>query len=117
MSRYPRCPKTKFATTGDGAHVAYQVVGDGPIDILVARTLYFPIDSMWEEPRMVRFLDRLSTFSRHIWFDLRGTGASDRIVPEARLSESMVDDMVAVNRCEIELNHRRLQSKLNSDDV
>ncbi len=73
------------------------MIGDGPIDILVARSLDFPIDMMWEEQRLVRFLGRLSSFSRHIWFDPRGTGASDRIAPEeGRLSESMVDDMVAV---------------------
>jgi class 3 adenylate cyclase len=89
--------ETKYAQTADGAHVAYQVVGHGPLDVLVVRSFNFPIDMMWEEPHLVRFLDRLSTFCRHIWFDPRGTGASDRIAPEeGRLSESMVDDMVAV---------------------
>lgn len=92
-----KVPETKFAQTAGDAHVAYQVVGNGPIDLLVVRTLHFPIDMMWEEPRLIRFLDRLSSFSRHIWFDPRGTGASDRITPEeGHLSESMVDDMVAV---------------------
>lgn len=90
-------PETRYAETADGAHVAYQVVGQGPLDLLVVRSLHFPIDMMWEEPHLVRFLDRLSTFCRHIWFDPRGSGASDRIAPEeGRLSESMMDDMVAV---------------------
>ena len=90
-------PETKYAQTADGTHIAYQVVGGGPVDVLVARGNHFPIDMMWEEPHLVRFLDRLSTFCRHIWFDPRGTGASDRIASEeGRLSESMVDDMVAV---------------------
>jgi pimeloyl-ACP methyl ester carboxylesterase len=90
-------PETKYAQTREGTHIAYQVVGGGPIDILVVRGYGFPIDMMWEEPHLVRFLDRLSSFCRHIWFDPRGTGASDRIAPEeGRLSESMVDDMVAV---------------------
>lgn len=90
-------PETQFALTNDGSHVAYQVVGDGPLDVLVCRSIHFPIDMMWEEPRLVRFLDRLSTFCRHIWFDPRGTGASDRIAPEeGRLSEAMADDMMAV---------------------
>ena len=90
-------PETKYAQTADGTHIAYQVVGGGPVDVLVTRGNHFPIDMMWEEPHLVRFLDRLSTFCRHIWFDPRGTGASDRIASEeGRLSESMVDDMVAV---------------------
>ena len=90
-------PETKYAQTADGTHIAYQVVGAGSVDVLVARGNHFPIDLMWEEPHLVRFLERLSTFCRHIWFDPRGTGASDRIAAEeGRLSESMVDDMVAV---------------------
>ncbi len=90
-------PETKYAQTADGTHIAYQVVGGGPIDVLVARGNHYPIDMMWEEPHLVRFLDRLSTFCRHIWFDPRGTGASDRIASEeGRLSESMVDDMMTV---------------------
>ncbi len=49
------------------------------------------------EPRLVRFLNGLSSFSRHIWFDLRGSGSSDAIAPvEGRLVESTVDDMIAV---------------------
>ena len=57
----------------------------------------FSIESMWDEPRLVHFLSQLSAFSRHIWFDFRGTGASDAIAPtESRLLESMVDDMVSV---------------------
>ena len=97
MLKVTNTPETKFAQTGDGAHVAYQMLGDGPVDILVARSLHFPIDMMGEEQRLARFLGRLSTFSRHIWFDPRGTGASDGIASEdGRLTESMVDDMVAV---------------------
>jgi class 3 adenylate cyclase len=77
--------------------VAYQVVGDGPLDVLVVRPRVFPVDMMWDEPRVVRFLDRLSSFCRHVWFDPRGTGASDGIShDEGRLIESQVDDMVAV---------------------
>jgi len=77
--------------------VAYQVIGSGPVDVLVARSSIFSIESMWDEPRLVHFLSQLSAFSRHIWFDFRGTGASDAIAPtESQLLESMVDDMVAV---------------------
>jgi class 3 adenylate cyclase len=52
---------------------------------------------MWDEPALVRFLDGLSSFSCHVWFDARGTGASDPIdQAEGRLVEAIVDDMVAV---------------------
>ena len=90
-------PITEYARAVDGSQIAYQVVGDGAVDILVNRATYFPVDMMWETPRVARFLDRLSSFARHIWFDPRGTGASDRIPhEEGRLLETVVDDMVAV---------------------
>ena len=90
-------PETRFALSSRGDRVAYQVIGSGPVDVLVARSSVFSIESMWDEPRLVHFLSQLSAFSRHIWFDFRGTGASDAIAPtESRLLESMVDDMVAV---------------------
>ena len=96
-------PETVYAKTSDG-WVGYQVVGAGPPDVLVAKPAFLPIDLMWDEPRFVRFLNGLSSFSRHIWFDPRGTGSSDPIAPvEGRLNESIVDDMVAVLdelRCE-----------------
>jgi class 3 adenylate cyclase len=77
--------------------IAYQVVGSGPVDVLVVRPMLFPIDLMWDEPALVRFLDGLSSFSCHVWFDARGTGASDPIdQAEGRLVEAIVDDMVAV---------------------
>jgi class 3 adenylate cyclase len=89
-------PETRFAETPAG-RVAYQVVGDGPIDLLVARSPMFPVDMMWDEPHLVRFLERLSSFSRHIWFDPRGTGASDALTQsEDRLQENIVEDMVSV---------------------
>jgi class 3 adenylate cyclase len=72
-------------------------VGDGPLDVVVIRPTAFPVDMMWDEPRVVRFLDRLSSFCRHVWFDGRGTGASDWISnADGRLVENHVDDMVAV---------------------
>jgi class 3 adenylate cyclase len=90
-------PETRYATAVDGGGIAFQQVEGGSIDVLVSRSTYFPVDMMWDEPRLVYFLNRLSSFSRHIWFDPRGTGASDWIShAEGRLVESFVDDMVAV---------------------
>jgi hypothetical protein len=63
-------PEIRFAHT-PGGRIAYQVVGDGPIDVLVTHGAIFPIDLMWDEPGLVRFLDGLSSFSRHVWFDAR----------------------------------------------
>ena len=92
-------PDTRFAETPLG-RIAYQVVGDGPIDLLVTHSPVFPIDLMWEEPSLVRFLNRLSSFSRHVWFDARGRGASDPLPHvEQRFRESFVDDMLVL------LNH------------
>lgn len=89
-------PETVYATSG-GGRVGYQVVGAGPPDVLATKLSYFPVDLMWDEPRLGRFLNGLSSFSRHIWFDLRGSGSSDAIAPvEGRLVESTVDDMIAV---------------------
>jgi class 3 adenylate cyclase/pimeloyl-ACP methyl ester carboxylesterase len=89
-------PETRFAAAPNG-RIAYQVVGNGPVDVLVAHGPYFPIDHMWDEPSLVRFLDRLSSFSRHAWFDARGRGASDPLPHvEERLAEAQADDMMAL---------------------
>jgi hypothetical protein len=73
-------PETVYAKTTGGS-IDYQVVGAGPPDVFVAKQALFPIDLMWDEPRFVRFLHGLSSFSRHIWFDQRGMGSSDPIAP------------------------------------
>jgi class 3 adenylate cyclase len=90
-------PETRFATTSSGDRVAFQVIGEGPFDVVVTGHPLIPIDLMWDEPRVVYFLNRLSAFCRHIWFDPRGTGASDLIGSmEGRLFETFIEDMVAV---------------------
>jgi class 3 adenylate cyclase len=89
-------PETLYAETSAGL-VAYQVLGTGPPDVLANMAAQVPVDLMWDEPRFVRFLNGLSSFSRHIWFDAQGIGASDSIAPaEGRLVETVVDDSIAV---------------------
>jgi class 3 adenylate cyclase len=89
-------PETVYAKTRGGS-VGYQVVGAGPPDVLATNPFFVPIDLMWDEPRLVRFLNGLSSFSRNIWFDPRGLGSSDSIAPvEGHLLESVADDMIAV---------------------
>jgi pimeloyl-ACP methyl ester carboxylesterase len=90
-------PETRYAKTADGVHVAYQVVGDGPVDMVFVMGWVTNIEVMWDDPDFARFLGRLATFSRLILFDKRGVGLSDR-VPEDRLPdlETRMDDVRAV---------------------
>ncbi len=61
-------PATRYADTERGA-IAFQVVGDGPLTILVNKLPGLPVDLMWEEPSLARFMTGLGSFSRSIWFD------------------------------------------------
>jgi pimeloyl-ACP methyl ester carboxylesterase len=89
-------PKTEYARSGD-LHIAYQVVGDGPLDLVYVPGWVSHIDLAWEEPMLARFLTRLASFARLITFDKRGTGLSDR-VPNAALPslDERMDDLRAV---------------------
>jgi class 3 adenylate cyclase/pimeloyl-ACP methyl ester carboxylesterase len=69
-------PQTRFARIGDD-RIAYQVTGDGPLDLLLTLGSFSSIDSMWDQPDVEFFRNRLSGFSRLITFDPRGSGASD----------------------------------------
>lgn len=79
----------------DGVHIAYTVLGDGPIDVVYTSGIWSNLDVMWDEPRWAHFLDRLASFSRLIVFDMRGVGLSDR-GSEPPFLESQMDDMSAV---------------------
>jgi hypothetical protein len=57
-------PETRYAKTADGAHMAYQVVGDGPVDLVFVMGWTSNIEAMWEEPNLGRFLSRLAEFTR-----------------------------------------------------
>ncbi len=89
-------PETRYARSGD-VHIAYQVVGDGPLDLVVVHGFVSHLEHAWESPEVARFLERLASFSRLILFDKRGTGLSDR-VPDAELPtlEQRMDDVRAV---------------------
>src|SRR3954451_8205485 len=91
-----RGPDTLFARR-DGVHVAYQLIGQGDLDILVFSSGLLPVDSMDEEPLLARFHRRLASIGRLIRFDLRGIGLSDPISPtQPPTLEQWVDDAVAV---------------------
>ena len=87
-------PETRYAKSGD-VHIAYQVLGSGPIDLVFVPGFVSNVEFNWEQPGRAYFLSRLAGFSRLITFDKRGTGLSDRHVGIANLEERM-DDVRAV---------------------
>jgi class 3 adenylate cyclase len=90
-------PEPRYAKTMDGAHVAYTVMGDGPIDLVYAFGYLSNIDADAEVPFHAGFRRRLASFSRLIVFDRRGTGLSDRSgIGDAGSLEAGVDDIRAV---------------------
>jgi class 3 adenylate cyclase len=90
-------PETRYARTTDGTHVAYQVNGDGPIDILVLRAWYSNLDHEWQEPILAGIYRRLGALGRLIRLDRRGTGLSDRLdLTSLPTLEHRLDDMRAV---------------------
>jgi class 3 adenylate cyclase len=90
-------PETRYATTGDGVHIAYQVAGDGPFDLLHVIGWISNVDAFWDLPYAGSFLRRLASVARLIVFDRRGSGVSDRPPKEESLAlEYGVDDIRAV---------------------
>jgi class 3 adenylate cyclase len=89
-------PRTQYARNGD-VHLAFQVVGDGALDLLLIDTWVHHVEAVWDFPDFARFLRRLSSFGRLIHFDRRGTGLSDP-VPLAQLPDlqTQVGDAAAV---------------------
>src|SRR5207253_7301429 len=87
-------PETRYARSGD-ASIAYQVVGDGPIDLVLVLGFATHLELQWEMPPIARFFERISSFSRLILFDKRGTGLSDPVT-EVPTLEQRIDDVRAV---------------------
>src|SRR5947209_9810863 len=87
-------PRTQYARSGD-VSIAYQVLGDGPIDIVIVLGFATHLELQWEAPPLARFFERLASFSRLIIFDKRGTGLSDPVA-EVPTLEQRVDDVRAV---------------------
>jgi class 3 adenylate cyclase len=87
-------PRTRYAKSGD-VHIAYQVIGEGPIDLVLVPGFISNVELLWDWPPLAHLLNRLAGFSRLILFDKRGTGLSDRIGGVAPLEQRM-DDVRAV---------------------
>jgi pimeloyl-ACP methyl ester carboxylesterase len=89
-------PKTRYAKSGD-VHIAYQIVGNGALDLVVVPPAVSHLELGWEEPSFARFLGRLASFARVIVFDKRGTGLSDRVSErDMPTLEQRMDDVRAV---------------------
>jgi class 3 adenylate cyclase len=89
-----KVPETRYALSGD-VHIAYQVVGDGPPDLVFIPSLTHHVELVWENPPQARFFARLASIGRLLLFDKRGTGMSDRVVGTPPL-EVRMDDIRAV---------------------
>ena len=89
-------PQTMYARSGD-VNIAYQVVGDAPLDLVFVMGWVSHLEYCWREPSFARFLLRLASFSRLILFDKRGTGLSDRVpINQLPTLEQRMDDVRAV---------------------
>jgi class 3 adenylate cyclase len=89
-------PETRYARLG-GDRIAYQVLGQGPLDLVMTTGGFSQIDIIWEDPGIALFLRTLASFSRLILFDRRGTGASDPPPPDPLPPwESYAEELVAV---------------------
>jgi class 3 adenylate cyclase len=86
--------RTHYARSGD-ASIAYQVVGEGPMDLVLINGPASHLELVWEEPSTARCLERLASFSRLVMFDRRGTGLSDPVSRPPTLEQQM-DDLTAV---------------------
>jgi hypothetical protein len=99
-------PTTEYAKSGD-VHVAYQVLGDGPPNLVFVPGFVSHVEHFWEDPALARFLRRLASFSRLVFFDKRGTGLSDRVseaavstvaMPTSRRVDPLIAEAVALRR-------------------
>ncbi len=87
-------PETRYARSGD-VHIAYQVVGEGPVDIVFVQGFISNLEVQWEEPGLAHLMTRLASFGRLILFDKRGSGLSDRVTEMPTL-ETRMEDVRAV---------------------
>ena len=87
-------PETRYARSGD-VGIAYQVIGEGEMDLVIAFPFVSHLDLLWENPAQTYFMRRLGSFARVILFDRRGVGLSDPVGRPATLEERM-DDVRAV---------------------
>jgi class 3 adenylate cyclase/pimeloyl-ACP methyl ester carboxylesterase len=89
-------PVTRYASSGD-ASIAYQLAGEGPLDVLFLPGWISQIEQLWEAPALRRFLERLTSFGRLILFDSRGTGLSERVLETYTLEQEARDALAVLD--------------------
>jgi class 3 adenylate cyclase len=87
-------PETRYTRSADGTNLAYQMSGDGPVDLVFLHAL--PIDLLSDDPGFLRVRKRLGTFSRTVWFEARGLGASEGDGRDSNPGEIFDADLMAV---------------------
>ena len=93
----PSSVETRYARAADGTHIAYQVTGEGPVDLVWVRAWHSNVEHEWDEPVLTRMIRRLGSIGRVIRLDRRGTGLSDRVAHRPMPTiEDRVDDIRAV---------------------
>jgi class 3 adenylate cyclase len=88
-------PRTLYARSGD-IHLAYQVIGDGSRDVVLALDWASHLEVLWEQPFVQELLSSLTRFARVLWFDMRGIGLSDRVLEGGVAPEDWMEDVAAV---------------------
>ncbi len=94
-------PPTRYARSGD-ASIAYQVCGEGDLDLLFFTGWIAQIEQLWEAPANRRFLERLSVFGRLILYDGRGTGLSEHVLERYTVEQDMEDAIAVLDAAESE---------------
>src|SRR5438034_1777055 len=95
--RLVEIPDVRYAKTADGTHMAFQVFGQGPRDLVYVPGFISNVLLNWELPGMAHILDRLARFARVVVIDHRGTGLSDRLPPgQLPPLETQMEDLTAV---------------------
>jgi class 3 adenylate cyclase len=95
-------PETRYARGSDGVHIAFQVTGDGPLDVVMVPGFVSHVELAWEMPFTSSMLRRVGSFARIARFDKRGTGLSDRTVGIPTLEQRMDDVRAVMDAVEME---------------
>jgi hypothetical protein len=88
-------PETRYTRSADGTNLVYQVSGDAPLEVVFLHSSAIPTDLLPEDPGFVRVRRRLDSFSRTMWIDIRGMGASEGAAWNSRAGEVMDADRTA----------------------
>ena len=94
-------PETKYARSGE-LHIAYQAIGDGPVDVVTSPGWISHMEYQWDQPLLAHFLRRPTSYARTLLFDKRGTGLSDRTTGVPTLEECMDDIRAVMDAEEVE---------------